>query len=59
MTKARRAPRTYPDGTLQRALADAAARAAAGGYVDPRDLGGGRTTAPEAPDPLVTPDGRA
>ena len=59
MTKARQAPRTYPNGTLQRALADAAARVAAGGDVDPRDLGGGRTTAHEAPDPIVTPEGRA
>lgn len=48
-------PRAYPKGTLQRATADAAARLAAGEYVSPNDLGGGRTAPPPAPRPAAAP----
>lgn len=51
MKKAKSATRTFPPGTLQRALADAAARAATGEVVDAHDLGGRRLTA----DTRLTP----
>jgi hypothetical protein len=38
-------PRTYPVGTLQRAIAEAATRAAKGESVAPGDLGGVRKIA--------------
>ena len=53
MNKAKTTPRTFPPGTLQRALADAAARAAAGEVVDSHDLGGRRLTANTPLTPLV------
>jgi hypothetical protein len=49
----------YPVGTLQRAIADAAACVAAGEDVGPRDLGGARKTARVTRDPLVTPQAPA
>jgi hypothetical protein len=56
MPKTRSQQPRYPVGTLQRAIADAAARAAAGEDVEPRDLGGARKTARVTPDPVVPPD---
>jgi hypothetical protein len=59
MPKTTRKQLSYPVGTLQRAIADAAARVTAGEGVEPRDLGGARKPAPVAPDPVVTPPGPA
>jgi hypothetical protein len=55
MPKTRSKQPRYPVGTLQRAIADAAARVAAGEDVEPRDLGGVRQTARVTPDPVATP----
>jgi hypothetical protein len=55
MPKIRSKQPRYPLGTLQRAIADAAARVTAGEDVEPRDLGGARKTAGVTPDPVVTP----
>ena len=59
MAKPTPPPRTYPAGTLPRALAGAARRLANGEYVTPDDLGGGRRTPPLAPDHAATSEVRA
>ena len=59
MAKPTTTPRTYPTGTLPRALADAAKRLANGEYVAADDLGGARRTPPLAPDHAATSEVRA
>ena len=59
MAKTTKTPRTYPAGTLPRALADAALRLATGEYVAADDLGGARRTPPPAPEHAATSEVRA
>jgi hypothetical protein len=59
MAKPTKTPRTFPAGTLPRALADAAQRLANGEHVAADDLGGARRTTPIAPDHAATSEERA
>jgi hypothetical protein len=53
MTSKKVEPRTYPKCTLQRATAAASARADAGDYVNPQDLGSSRGIAPATSSPAA------
>jgi len=59
MAKPTKTPRTFPVGTLPRAMADAAARVASGDHVAPGNLGGARKPARAAPAPVETSEERA